>query len=356
MGRATRPPSGVPLREIADAVGVSVSTVSRALNGSERVSELTKQAVRDAVAELRSRQARGGGGAAHGAVKAPPMLGVTHSHLSSGPWTRALDNIVNQVLVGIEIACLQAGYIPYIWQQSRLLTEGKGEPFFKAVSGAIVAGGLVERTLLDHIRARGLPVVIVGGHLPGEPVPSVAADSQRGMYIATRHLLDLGHRRIALVNGPPETYTSAEKLAGYLTALFEGGVVADPALVGARSGYTGFDAPAAEALTEAVLALPAPPTAIVYAADLMADVGYRVCQRHGLRIPADISIVGFHDDPEARHAHPPMTTVRVDRNLWGQLATDILVATIAGEPLRGSRLLTPVELVVRASTGPAPER
>jgi LacI family transcriptional regulator len=342
---------GVSLREIADVVGVSVSTVSRALNDSDRVSAITKRAVRGAIADLTAN-------GRSGTVDAPtrPMLGLTHSHLSGGNEQHSLDNIVEQVQVGIEIACLRAGYIPFIWQQSRLLTTAEGDPFFEAVSGVVMSGGLVEHALVAAITARGLPVVTIGGHVPDTTTPSVAADSQRGLYLATRHLLGLGHRRVALVNGPAETYTSFEKRAGYLAALFEAGIPAEPSLVRARDGYAGFNAVIAEALTEELFALPDPPTAILYAGDQMAEAGYRVCQRRGLRIPEDISIVGFHDDPDARHAQPAMTTVRVDRVRWGEAAADRLLRAIGGEALPGSRLLLPVELIVRASTGPAPAR
>lgn len=342
-------PPGVPLHEIASAVGVSVSTVSRALNDSDRVSALTKEAVRGAVRDLaRRRPARDGG------TPTQPLLGLTHSHLASGPATRSLDSILEQVLVGIEIACLRAGYIPYPWQQSGLLATGAGEPFFGAVSGVIMTGGLVDRRVLDAIRARALPVAIIGGHVPDLPVPSVAADSQRGLYLATWHLLARGHRRIALINGPARTYTSFEKRAGYLSALIEAGLGADPALIRAHDGDGGFDAPAAETLTEAVLELAEPPTAILYVMDQMAEAGYRVCQRRGLRVPEDISIVGFHDDANAPYAQPPLTTVRVDRALWGRMAAERLLALIGGEPMQGTRTLLPVELVVRGSTARAP--
>lgn len=345
-----KPPPGVSLRDVASAVGVSVSTVSRALSDSDRVSGLTKQAVREAIEGLAGRRRVGATG-----VATPPMLGLTQSHLASGPGTRSLDSILEQVLVGIEIACLRAGYIPYPWQQSGLLTTSAGAPFFGAVSGVIMTGGLVERRVLDAIRERALPVVIIGGHIPELPVPSVAADSQRGLYLATWHLLALGHRRIALINGPAQTYTSFEKRAGFLSALIEAGLGADPALIRSHDGYGGFGAPAAETLTEAVLDLAEPPTAILYAMDQMAEAGYRVCQRRGLCIPRDISIAGFHDDANAHYTQPPLTTVRVDRALWGQAATERLLDLIGGEPMQSTRTLLPVELVVRESTGPVPE-
>lgn len=342
-------PTGVSLREIADTVGVSVSTVSRALSGSDRVSALTKGAVREAIAGLTSRQDNG----APGTNAARPLLGLIHSHYSGSRATHGLDIILEQVLVGVEAACLRHGYIPYPWQQSRLLMGETGEPFLGSVAGVIVIGGMVERDLVAHLQERGLPLVIVGGHLPGAGIASVAADGLGGMYAATRHLLDLGHRRIGLVNGPSETYTSLEKRAGYLAALGEAGYAFDPALIAARDGYTGFDAPAGVDCTEELLALPTPPTAILYASDALAEAGYRVVQRWGLRVPEDLSIVGFHDDHSALHLPPPLTSVRVERPLWGEVAAERLLVALGGEALHGVRTLLPTELIVRESTGPA---
>lgn len=344
-----KPPAHVSLREIADTVGVSVSTVSRALGDSNRVSPLTKQAVRAAMSQLAD-----GRHATTDNTATRPMIGVTHSHFTRGASGRGLDIILEQVLAGVEIACLRAGYIPYPWQQSPLLTGAEGDPFFAAVSGVVMGGGLIERALLTAIHARGIPVIIIGGHVPELSVPSVAADNTHGMAEATRHLVRLGHRRIGLVNGPTETYTSFEKRAGYLAALTEAGLPADPALIRAGEGYHGFDAPAAEACTEALLALPQPPTAILYASDTMVESGIRVLQRHGLSIPRDISVIGFHDDHNARYLHPPLTSVHVDRTVWGEVATEQLLQLIGGAIMRPTRTLLPVELIIRASTGPAP--
>jgi len=349
--RGVKLPTGISLQDIATAVGVSVSTVSRALNDSERVSLVTKQAVQNAIEEIARQRERGDGRAT-----IRPMIGITHSHPSGIEATRGLDVILEQVLAGVEIECLRAGYIPYPWQQSRLLGLPDGEPFFQAVSGVIMSGGLVGRDLLEQIRSRDLPVVIIGGHVSGLDVPSVGADNQRGTYCLTRHLIDLGHRRIALVNGPSETYTSFEKKAGYLTALVEAGVDVDPALIRWQDGFAGFDAPAAVRRTEELLALANPPTAVLYASDTMAEAGYRVLGRAGRRIPEDVSVAGFHDDRNACHLDPPLTTVRVDRIAWGKAAAIQLFAMLAGRRLGGTRTLLPVELVIRKSTGPVPER
>jgi len=339
------------LREVADKVGVSVSTVSRALGDSDRVSVLTKQAVRAAIDELTTRGVTQSTSAA-----TRPMIGVTLSHFVEGPYLSSLEATIEEVMVGVEIASLQAGYIPYLWQQSGLLQTEASAPFFAAVSGVIMNGGVVDPRVLTAIQERGLPAVIIGGHVPDAGLSSVAADSAGGMAALTRHLIALGHRRIALVNGPAETYTSFEKRAGYLAALTEAGIAADPALIVARNGYEGFTAPVAEALTEALLDRPDRPTAILYAIDGMAAAGVQLCQRRGLHVPNDLSIAGFYDGADARDCHPALTTVRVNRVAWGEVAAEMLLTQFAGGNGRTMRILLPTELIVRDSTAPVRER
>lgn len=341
-------PPGISLRDIATVVGVSVSTVSRALNDNDRVSEMTKKAVQDAIEELTTSK--------HSLTttfpSTPLLIGVIHSHLSEHIWS--LDMILEQVLAGVEKVCRRVGAIPYPWQSSRLLLTAEGEPFLASVNGVIMSGGLVEHSLAERLVTRNLPVVIIGGHLPDLPVSSVAADSQRGMRLATQHLVALGHRRIALVDGPSLTYTSHEKKAGYLAALGDAGVAPDLDLVQWRDGYDGFEPPAAMSCTEALLALPAPPTAIIYASDGMAIAGLRVLQRAQLAVPHDVSVVGFHDDPDARYSQPTLTSVHVDRVAWGEVAMQRLLQIRDGDTYP-TRTLLPVNLVVRESTGPAPQ-
>ena len=282
------------------------------------------------------------------------MIGLTHSHLSGSDHTGSLDLIFDQVLGGIEEQCVTAGYIPYPWQRSNLLLEqsDEAEAFFGMIRGGITGGGLVERALLDRFREHSLPVVIIGGHLPDAPYASVSADNQRGLYLATRHLIDLGHRQIALVNGPAATYTSREKREGYLDALFEAGIRPNPAYVTSSDTSNGFDEHVGEELTRMLLDMPEPPTAIVYASDQLAYGAYRFARRASLSIPEDLSIIGYHDDRAAKIASPPMTSVAVDRLAWGRLAATTLFRMLDGEDLHGTRTLLPVRLNVRASTAP----
>lgn len=339
--------NGVSQQDIARHLGISASTVSRALGGNHRVSEATREAVAEATRLLAASPEKRRGASQR------PMIGLTHSHLSDSG-TGSLDLIFDQVMGGIEEKCAEAGYIPYPWQRSsRLIADsGEAEAFFGAIQGVITGGGLVEPRLLRRFEERGLPVVIIGGHVPDSRYASVAADNHRGLYLATRHLIDLGHRRIALVNGPARTYTSREKRAGYLDALLEADIVPNLAYLISSDTADGFDEHIGEELTHRLLGLPEPPTAIAFASDQLAYGGHRLARSVGSRIPDDLSIVGYHDDRIARIASPQMTSVAVDRLAWGRRAAATLFRLLAGEDLHGTRLLLPVELSVRASTAP----
>jgi len=337
-------PPGVSQRDIADHLGIAVSTVSRALNDNPRVSRLTREAVRRAAEELAARQAEAADGGS-----APLMIGITHSHSYHGLQDHNHESVLEQVLGGVEVACRRHNAVPYPWQQSRLLGSPEADAFFERVSGVIMSGGEIDDEVVSAIAARGKPIVLIGGHRPGSAIPSVAADSFAGMYLATRHLLEAGHRRISLINGPDTTYTSREKKAGYLSALADAGVPVDLDLLVARDDRSGFTDGAAEEMSRAVLTRSDRPTALIYGADTMARAGYRVCRELGLSIPEDVAIVGFHDDV-AEFADPPMTSVRVDRYAWGVAAAELLMRVIAGREEQASRTLLPVELVVRESS------
>lgn len=340
-------PPGVSQRQVADAIGVSISTVSRALAGHPRVSARTRRQVQDAVARL-SATTTGG--------RARRVIGLTHSHVASGPEHRNLEIILEHVLGGAELMAHELGFELHTLQNSYLLREPGGSGFLSNVEGVITAGGLVNRSLIEVIQRHHLPVVVIGGHVPDLGVPSVAADNLTGMRLAVEHLLELGHRRIGLVNGPTDTYTSVEKKAGYLVTLVEAGITPDPTLIRWRDGMSGFDLAQGQALAAALLDLPNPPTALLFANDAMAHGGLAACRERGLAVPGDISIVGYHDDPDALLAQPQLTSVRVDRHEWGAAAVRRLVDLLDGAWTAIDRLFLPVSLVVRGSTGSATPR
>lgn len=343
-------PSGVSQRDVADLLGLSVSTVSRALSDNDRVSDLTKRAVRDAARTLASR--RSAIATETEATPSRPMIGLINSGLSNDRNPQSLDVNFAEVLSGVEQASARAGYIPYPWQESwRLLTD-EGNGFLGHVMGIITVGGVISPEVIDVVRRRGLPVVIVGAQYPGSGITSVGSDNTTGTLLAVHHLLALGHLRIALINGPAETHTSHEKLAGYLLALAEAGVPLQPELIRSRDGELSFDETAGDAMATQLLRLDEPPTAVVCAFDQFVTGVYRAASRLGVSVPDDLSVVGFHDDDVARFAIPPVTTIHVRRAQWGEAAVDLLLRLLEPGAIRGTHTLLPVHLIERESTAP----
>ncbi|HVL22726.1 MAG TPA: LacI family DNA-binding transcriptional regulator [Thermomicrobiales bacterium] len=343
-------PPGVSQRQIAAHIGVSVSTVSRALSGHPAVSERTRADVLRAIEELRVDAAPG----RRATAVAGNVIGLTNSHLAGGRFPAAGETMLHEILGGAETAAQKRGYRVYTWHNSGLLLDAEGETFFSTVRGVVMTGGVVAPEVVEVIHRHGLPCAIIGGHVPAYAIPSVSGDAFRGTYLAVQHLVGLGHRRIALVNGPVETYTTQERRAGYLEALFDAGLPIERALIRWRDGVKGFGPEAGQEATRELLDLEAPPTAIVFASDNLAVGGQGVCQQRGLRVPEDISIVGFDDHAVAQATTPQLTTIRVDRVSWGARAIERLIDSLEGKPLMPERLLMPVELVVRSSTGPVP--
>jgi LacI family repressor for deo operon, udp, cdd, tsx, nupC, and nupG len=190
------------------------------------------------------------------------------------------------------------------------------------------------------------PIVVACEYLPNVDLPTVQIDNIAAAKQAAGHLVALGHRRIGFITGPVWNVLSHDRLYGYRDAMLEGGLALDEALVvngdfSIRSGI---------AATKALLALPAPPTAIFASNDEMAFGAIRAVRDAGLRVPKDISVVGFDDIRFAAYVDPPLTTIRQPGQEIGRLAMTHLVRILSGERIADRRMLLPTELVVRGST------
>jgi DNA-binding LacI/PurR family transcriptional regulator len=201
----------------------------------------------------------------------------------------------------------------------------------------------------SQLATRSLPLVVVDP--TGEPLhetPSVGATNWNGGLAATRHLLELGHRRIAMVSGPTQWPCCRARLDGYRAAMDAAGVPVDDDLVRVSTLYVeGGLADGAE-----LLALPDPPTAVFTANDLQAIGVYEAARRAGLRVPEDLSVVGFDDLPYARWSGPPLTTVHQPLVRMGAAAADLVVAMSRGEQPAHRHVELGTSLVVRESTAP----
>ncbi|GAA0390061.1 hypothetical protein Acor_46660 [Acrocarpospora corrugata] len=200
-----------------------------------------------------------------------------------------------------------------------------------------------------QLASREVPLVVLDpAGEPGYRVPSVGAANWSGGLVATRHLLELGHRRIAIITGPEYALASRARLDGYRAALDAAGVPIDPELIcpGAFAIEDGL------LHTPRLMRLPDPPTAIFACNDGQAIGVYHAAHELRLRIPDELSVIGFDDMPAWRWAIPPLTTIRQPLTEMGATAATMLIALAQDEPLPQNRVEVGTELTVRGSTAP----
>jgi LacI family xylobiose transport system transcriptional regulator len=202
--------------------------------------------------------------------------------------------------------------------------------------------------LKRQLRARSIPFVIIdpAGN-PDPDVPSVGSANWAGGLAATRHLIELGHRRIAIVTGPGDALCSLARLDGYRSAMSMAGLEVDPAL----TAFGDFHAEGGFAQAKRLLGLPERPTAVFAGSDLQALGVMEAARVCGLRVPEDLSVVGYDDLDIAQWASPALTTVRQPLREMAEQATRLILALRAGEgPAAPTRLELATTLVVRSST------
>ena len=324
--------SDVTVRDIANAAGVSVGTVSRALKNQRGLSDETRRHVRQVAADLGYDLSRLRSG------KAPRLVFLIHRHHSNF----AVNPFFAEVMHGVEEGCRQFGVAP------TLLSARQGDAVGKLLKlhepDALLVAGYFEDEVLAQLTDLGLPLVLVDGWIPG--CAAVNPDNTGGGYQATRHLLDLGRQRIAYIAGSLAHFSIRERSRGYRRALFEAGVLADPDLEAlAPPGLD--DAEGAAAAMRTLLRRRLRPDAVFAYNDSAALAAMRVCLNAGLRIPEDIAFVGFDDIPAARYGAIPLTTLRVDKQELGRTGVEMLV----GGGAMPQEMVMGVELMVRESSG-----
>lgn len=322
----------VTVRDIANAAGVSVGTVSRALKNQRGLSDETRRHVRQVAADLGYDLSRLRSG------KAPRLVFLIHRHHSNF----AVNPFFAEVMHGVEEGCRQFGVAP------TLLSARQGDAVGKLLKlhepDALLVAGYFEDEVLAQLTDLGLPLVLVDGWIPG--CAAVNPDNTGGGYQATRHLLDLGRQRIAYIAGSLAHFSIRERSRGYRRALFEAGVLADPDLEAlAPPGMD--DAEGAAAAMRTLLRRRLRPDAVFAYNDSAALAAMRVCLNAGLRIPEDIAFVGFDDIPAARYGAIPLTTLRVDKQELGRTGVEMLV----GGGAMPQEMVMGVELMVRESSG-----
>lgn len=334
-------------RDVAELAEVSRTTVSFVLNAvpGMRISDETRQRVQDAARQLNY----------HPDATARRMVtgrtSVIGFVLRQSPDQVFADQFLPQVLNGLTHAAAAQNYhvlIEAIPPESgpgaylRLVRE-------RHVDGIILSGPRFDDEELLRFHAEGWPLIMMG-QFPGAALMFVDIDNVGSAATATRHLIGLGHRRIAFVANAQPIYTaSADRLAGYRQALASANIPFDETLV----RYGDFSPASGEIAMTELLQLTPRPTAVFVASDTVAIGALKAIHRAGLSVPTDMALVGFDDAPYSAYSDPPLTTIRLPAYGLGWGAADLLIRAINHEDIRQRSVLLESELIVRESCGAA---
>jgi DNA-binding LacI/PurR family transcriptional regulator len=326
------------IAHVARRAGVSVPTVSKVINGRTDVSLATRQRVEAVIHEL-------GYSPARRKTRGAPLLELAFREFESewaGEFIKGAGRVAAQNDLGLVISETEGGPPSRGWIQDVLA---------RRPTGVILVLSRLDDGVRTQLRSRGIPLVVVDP--TGEPLhdtPSVGATNWSGGLTATRHLLELGHRRIGVIAGPENLLCSRARLDGYRAAMDAAGVEVDPELI--RHGNFFVN----EAVQEGLILLDRSPetrpTAIFALNDQQAVGVYLAARELGLHIPDDLSVIGFDDIPTARWASPPLTTVKQPLVQMAVAAAQLVLRLAAGEHPTETRIELATSLVVRSSTAP----
>jgi LacI family transcriptional regulator len=354
----------ITIRDIARLAGVSKATVSRVLNQKPDVDAVTRERILRIMEEqaylpsITASKLAGGRGR---------LIGVLIPSLT---WP-----LIPEIMRAVSEMVIQSPYELLLYSIAR--EQDRNEKDQGDVIDRILATNLAASLLavfpgqsaqyLTRLHERGFPIVVIDDQGQPTGIPWVSADNRKGAYIATWYLLQLGHRSIAYIQGPQKYLVSYERYQGYCEALREAGISPDPTLLMEgdfmpSSGHT---------CASQLLALEDRPTAIFAANDQMAYGVLAAAGEYGLRVPEDLSLIGFDDIPLSAHTQPALTTVRQPFYEMGQRAIALLLSLLESpRPVRNGRypgsvqtlasplldnqgepihLQLPTDLVVRAS-------
>ncbi len=325
------------IANVAAQAGVSVPTVSKVINGRSDVSPETRLRVEAAIREQGYRRS-------DRTLRAAPIIELIFHELES-EWAleivRGVERVAGQQHMAVVLSELHGRRTP-----GRGWIEGA---LARRPTGVIAVFSDLSESVRTQLKTRGIPFVVVDP--TGEPLhdtSSIGATNWNGGLAATRHLLGLGHRRIAVVGGPAGILCSRARMDGYRAAMDAAGVPIDPELV----SHGEFQVDEGVRKGRALFRRPDPPTAVIAGNDLQALGIYQAAREARLHIPEDLSVVGFDDLPVARWVGPPLTTVRQPLVEMAVAAAELVLAMARGEQPGQTRVELATELVIRESTAP----
>ena len=324
---------------MAREAGVSVSTVSRVLNDKDDVAPETFARVQAviqglgytsslAARSLRSRQTN--------------VIGLILPDVA--------DPFAIEVMRGISqaIAAIDYDLIIYTGGSSTKGWTAEREQHYVSLLNGSITDGMILVTPAATGFSTTAPVVSIDPNNDSPDCPSITATNHAGALAAVEYLIGLGHRRIGFIGGPPCRLSAGRRLQGYRDALTRAGIPVDEALIesGDLSAEAGYHC------ARRLLALPERPTALFAGNDQSALSAIDAARDAGLRVPEDLSVIGFDNIPAAARSSPPLTTVDQFIDHMGHVATELLIDLIQGKPMDGARCKIATQLVVRDSCRP----
>jgi len=326
------------IREVAESAGVSYATVSHVINNTRLVSPETRERVLAAMDALNYR---------------PNALARSLRQGKTNTIGLVLPDSANpffaEISRAIEDEAFKKGYSVFLCNTE---LDTQRELFYvdvlskKQVDGIIFVAAGDQADSLDFLIRRSMPLVMIDRNVPNVKSDAVLTDHQLGGYLATCHLLELGHTRIACIAGPSTITPSAERIIGYRKALEEAGLSYQEELI-LRGDY---HAQSGMELTHLILKMNPRPTAIFALNDLMALGALRAAAEDGYSVPKDLAVVGYDDLEIAHFTNPPLTTIAQPKKEIGVQAVKLLVDRMSLKSRPPSRIVLAPELIIRRST------
>ena len=329
----------VSMKDVAERVGVSITTVSHALNGTRHVAPETRRKIEEVVRELgfyknvhARRLARG----------RSDFLGLIVSDIENPFFPEVIKSFETAALEqGCDLLLCNTNYDPHRAEAGvRKMIENK-------VRGVAVMTSELAPALAGDLRTHHVPVVFLDVGSPGALTSNIRVNYSQGIFEAIGHLYELGHSEIAFIAGPQNLRSAVTRRKAFLDALEQQGLTSHRTLEGNHK-FDGGIAAVRALLTESSL-----PTALLCSNDLTAIGAIRALREAGVRVPEDVSVIGFDDIAFAQLAHPPLTTISLPRDRLGCLAFQALRSLFRHKGARGGEFVVETHLVKRQSTAAA---
>ena len=334
----------ITLKDIAKALNLSYSTVSRALKGSHKISEATQQLVKEYAEAHHYR---------------PNLMAQSLKNQKSRCIGVVLCSIPNsffaEVISGIESIAYSKDYLLIITQNLESYereVKNLENLTWRSVDGLLISLSTETKDVghFQKLHDQGLPMVFFDRVTDAIPTHQVITDNAGGAYMATRHLIERGYKRIATITSSPYLSITKERLEGYKKALTEHNRPVNDDYI-QYCPHGGMMIEEIETALQRLLQLPEPPDALLTASDRITIGSYSLIQRKGLIIPGEIAVAGFSNFNAPELFNPPLTTVRQNAFEMGKLATELLIQQIESKrPVVFEKKVLPTELIVRSST------